>query len=66
MAMIFITHNPALLAGFADRVLVMYDGRIVEQGRAAQVFRRPLHAYTNELLQLVTPEDRRLAFSHEN
>ena len=66
MAMIFITHNPALLAGFADRVLVMYDGRIVEQGRVAQVFRRPLHAYTNELLQLVTPENRRLAFSHEN
>ena len=66
MAMIFITHNPALLAGFADRVLVMYDGRIVEEGRVAQVFRRPLHSYTNELLQLVTPEDGRLAFSHEN
>jgi len=66
MAMILITHNPALLAGFADRVLVMYDGRIVEEGRVAQVFRQPLHAYTNELLQLVTPEDRRLAFSHEN
>jgi ABC-type glutathione transport system ATPase component len=66
MAMIFITHNPALLAGFADRVLVMYDGRIVEEGRIAQVFRRPLHAYTTELLQLVTPEDGRLAFSHEN
>ena len=66
MAMIFITHNPALLAGFADRVLVMYDGRIVEEGRVAQVFRRPLHSYTNELLELVTPEDRRLAFSHEN
>ena len=56
MAMIFITHNPALLAGFADRVLVMYDGRIVEEGRVAQVFRQPLHAYTNELLRLVTPE----------
>jgi ABC-type dipeptide/oligopeptide/nickel transport system ATPase component len=66
MAMIFITHNPALLAGSADRVLVMYDGRIVEEGRVAQVFRRPLHAYTNELLQLVTPEDGRLAFHHEN
>ena len=57
MAMIFITHNPALLAGFADRVQVMYDGRIVEEGRVAQVFRRSLHAYTNELLQLVTPEN---------
>src|SRR6202040_959368 len=55
MAMIFITHNPALLAGFADRVLVMCAGRIVEEGQVAQVFRRPLHSYTNELLQLVTP-----------
>jgi len=66
MAMIFITHNPALLAGFADRVLVMYDGKIVEEGRVSQVFRRPLHSYTHELLQLVTPEDGRLAFHHEN
>ena len=66
MAMIFITHNPALLAGFADRALVMYEGKIVEQGRVAQVFRQPLHAYTNELLQLVTPEDGRLTFHHEN
>jgi ABC-type dipeptide/oligopeptide/nickel transport system ATPase component len=64
--MIFITHNPALLAGFADRVLVMYDGKIVEQGRVSQVFRQPLHFYTNELLQLVTPEDGRRAFHHEN
>src|SRR5256886_17604841 len=31
MAMIFITHNPALLAGFADRVLVIYEGKIDEQ-----------------------------------
>jgi ABC-type glutathione transport system ATPase component len=59
MAMIFITHNPALLAGFADRVLVIHAGKIVEEGRVAQVFRRPLHSYTNELLQLVTPEDGR-------
>ena len=57
MAIIFITHNPALLAGFADRVLVMYEGRIVEEGRISQVFRRPLHSYANELLQLATPEE---------
>ena len=66
MAMIFITHNPALLAGFADRVLVIYEGRIVEEGRVSQVFRRPLHSYTNELLRLVTPEEGRVAFHHEN
>ena len=66
MALIFITHNPALLAGFADRVLVMYEGKIVEEGRVSQVFRRPLHSYTHELLQLVTPEDSRMAFHHED
>jgi oligopeptide/dipeptide ABC transporter ATP-binding protein len=51
-ALIFITHNPALLAGFADRVIVMYAGRIVEDGPVSQVFRRPLHPYTKGLLQL--------------
>jgi oligopeptide/dipeptide ABC transporter ATP-binding protein len=51
-ALIFITHNPALLAGFADRVIVMYAGRIVEDGPVAQVFRRPLHPYTKGLLDL--------------
>jgi peptide/nickel transport system ATP-binding protein len=52
-ALIFITHNPALLTGFADRVLVMYAGRVVEAGPVAQVFRRPLHPYTKGLLELV-------------
>jgi peptide/nickel transport system ATP-binding protein len=51
-ALVFITHNPALLADFADRVLVMYAGRIVEDGPVTQVFRRPLHPYTKGLLQL--------------
>ncbi|MGB6476466.1 MAG: ABC transporter ATP-binding protein [Candidatus Sulfotelmatobacter sp.] len=52
-SLIFITHNPALLTGFADRVLVMYAGRIVETGPVGQVCRRPLHPYTKGLLQLV-------------
>ena len=52
-ALIFITHNPALLPGFADRVVVMYAGRIVEAGTVAQVYRRPFHPYTRGLLQLV-------------
>jgi len=37
LAMIFITHNPALLSGFADRVLVLYGGQVVECGPAATV-----------------------------
>ena len=50
---IFITHDPALLAGFADRVIVFYSGRVVEDGPTAQVLRNPLHPYTRGLLELV-------------
>jgi ABC-type dipeptide/oligopeptide/nickel transport system ATPase component len=52
-AILFITHNPALLAELAGRVLVMYEGRIVESGPVAEVFRQPYHDYTKQLLQLV-------------
>jgi peptide/nickel transport system ATP-binding protein len=52
-ALIFITHNPALLAEFADRVITMYAGRVVEDGSVPSVFRQPLHPYTEGLLQLV-------------
>ena len=51
-AILFITHNPALLAGFADQILVMYEGRIVEQGKVSQAFRQPEHPYTKKLLSL--------------
>jgi oligopeptide/dipeptide ABC transporter ATP-binding protein len=50
LAMIFITHNPALLSGFADRVLVLYGGRVAELGRAADVLASPRHPYTKALL----------------
>ena len=53
LAMIFITHNPALLAGFADRVLVLYGGRVVELGPAATVLVAPRHPYTNGLFQSI-------------
>lgn len=55
--LIFITHNPALLSGFADRVMVMYGGRLVEEGPVAAVFHKPLHPYTKALLQLVPSEE---------
>jgi len=50
IALLWITHHPGLLKGFADRVLVMYAGRIVEQGGAAEVLARPRHPYTRALL----------------
>lgn len=49
LAMIFITHNPALLSGFADRVLVLYGGRVAELGPAATVLASPHHPYTKAL-----------------
>ena len=53
LAMIFITHNPALLVGFAERVMVLYGGRIVEMGSAAEVLGSPRHPYTKALFQSV-------------
>ena len=49
-AIVLITHNLGLVAAFCDRVLVMYAGRIVEQGDVDSIFRRPLHPYTEALL----------------
>lgn len=58
IALLFITHNPALLAGLADRVMVMYAGHIVEEGSLEQVCRSPLHPYTQGLLRSVPPRRR--------
>jgi oligopeptide/dipeptide ABC transporter ATP-binding protein len=50
MALLFITHDLALVADFADRVAVMYAGQVVETGAAAEVLARPRHPYTRALL----------------
>ncbi len=55
LSLLFITHNPALLSGLADRVLVMRAGRIVEAGSLSQTFQRPTHPYTQELLRSIPP-----------
>ena len=55
LTMMFITHNPALLAGFADRVLVLYAGRVMELGRAGEVLVSPKHPYTQSLFQSIPP-----------
>jgi peptide/nickel transport system ATP-binding protein len=53
MALILITHNLGVVARIADKVAVMYGGRIVEAGSAADAFGRPSHPYTQGLLACV-------------
>jgi peptide/nickel transport system ATP-binding protein len=55
VAMILITHNPAVLAGLADRVLVLYAGRVAEMGPTERVLASPQHPYTQALLQCLPP-----------
>ncbi len=50
MAMLFITHDLGIVRRIADRVCVMTEGRVVEQGATARVFDTPEHAYTKKLL----------------
>ncbi|HZR64582.1 MAG TPA: ABC transporter ATP-binding protein [Terriglobales bacterium] len=52
MALLWITHDPATLLGFADRIGVMQAGQIVEQGPTEQIFRHPQHPYTQALVGL--------------
>jgi oligopeptide transport system ATP-binding protein len=51
MALALISHDLAVVAGLADRILVMYAGRIVESAAAPELFRNPRHPYTAELLK---------------
>jgi oligopeptide transport system ATP-binding protein len=51
MALVLITHDLGVIAGLADRVLVMYAGRIVESGPVIDIFKRPQHPYTAGLLR---------------
>jgi len=55
LTMIFITHNPALLSRLADRVLVLYAGRVVELGPARAVLVSPKHPYTQALFRSIPP-----------
>jgi peptide/nickel transport system ATP-binding protein/oligopeptide transport system ATP-binding protein len=53
MAVIVITHNMGVVAETADRVMVMYAGRVIEQAPVAGIFDQPLHPYTRGLLSCV-------------
>lgn len=49
LAMLFVTHDLGVIAQISQRIAVMYDGRVVEQGVTAEVLARPRHAYTASL-----------------
>lgn len=53
MSVLLITHNFAIVANLADRVLVMYKGQIVEQGSAREILKNPKHPYTKALLACI-------------
>ena len=53
MSVLFITHDMAVIAEMADRVVVMFNGKIVEQGPVDQIFHEPQHDYTKKLISAV-------------
>ena len=50
MAILFITHDLGVIAEIADEVLVMYRGKVVEQGPVLDIYENPQHPYTKGLL----------------
>jgi peptide/nickel transport system ATP-binding protein len=60
MSTIFITHDLGVIAEIADRVMVMYKGKIVEQGSVLEIFSSPQHPYTKGLLACRPPLGKRL------
>jgi peptide/nickel transport system ATP-binding protein len=53
MAMVYVSHDLAVVAKMADRIVVMYAGRVVENGPAAEVIERPRHPYTRALVAAI-------------
>ena len=66
-AMLVISHDPTLVAAVADRIALMYAGRVMEIGKCAEILHRPLHPYTQALVRIaksatVTGESRESRF----
>jgi peptide/nickel transport system ATP-binding protein len=60
MGIMFITHDLGVIAELADKVVVMYKGKIVEQGTSLEIFSNPQHPYTKGLLACRPPLNKRL------
>ena len=57
MGIIWITHDLGVVAGIADRVMVMYGGQVIEQAPVRELFARPAHPYTRALLETLPSTD---------
>ncbi len=69
LAYLFISHDLSVVSHIADRIAVMFDGRIVEEGRASEVFEHPHHPYTRALLDarpILHPSQRQNMKSGDN
>ncbi|MEO0359051.1 MAG: ABC transporter ATP-binding protein, partial [Pseudomonadota bacterium] len=60
VGMILVTHDMGVIAETADRVAVMYRGKLVELGQTAQIIGQPQHPYTKGLISAVPPSNRRM------
>jgi len=60
-ALMFISHNFGVISEMADRVMVMYAGKVVEEGQTAEVLRNPQHPYTRGLMKALPDVSRRVA-----
>lgn len=57
MTILLVTHNLGIVASMADKVMVMYGGKIVEMGETEEIFYTPKHPYTKALLRAIPKED---------
>jgi peptide/nickel transport system ATP-binding protein len=64
-SLLLITHDPGVLGSIADRVMVMYAGRLVEEGPTHDVLRTPLHPYTRGLLGCLLDPAKDSASAHD-
>ncbi len=60
LGVIIVTHDIGVIAEIADRVAVMYNGQLVEEGKVTQVLQKPKHDYTKSLISAVPSGDQKL------
>jgi ABC-type dipeptide/oligopeptide/nickel transport system ATPase component len=61
MAILYISHDLASVAGICDRIAILHEGQIVESGTAAQVLTSPRHQYTQRLMAAMPQMPQRIA-----